>query len=564
MTQPAHLPPRPSHTFSMRTVEKLHQRFLGRSGTTTPAQNMSNIVEAMRQNLLRIEGVLSYRLDHPSTALTDTSEHHPPMSAFERIRVGHILADIVLDLFTISTSSSNATYDALVGNKGAFAGSMSQSCGVASLPCGGLPLMQRTRPGVWTPEGLDGVEGRLTPPEGVNASLIPLHTKAEVGHQSSYQPFVDGLKKGGGDEVLTTLLQTQQNHQQKRGLQDGVESDGCSTVFSHSGQRSTMNTPQHHQRAIKDMSAGHEGPPAGYHRHSAHVPVSGTENQMNLNPSRRMRPHESPLCVAGCQGALTHNESPISPTSMRFKSVQSLHSGGDSTTGQSQHAANPKKYYEIDFQRLNDFQRCLRVIQRLSLTDDAFEKFGLRYAIPGIRELHPDEVHSAKIRMDRHNDCLIDSFNPSESQESAQKSDTPQEQFLAHKRLQAHVSPCLSKDGNNVILHTVADVPVTDHDTPFDIQQSPSKSPLATQRSEKQLCNNPTREPPTPSAPCDKQCLPLFHGGRDIIVQKKDMNIFIAMVDATLRQVDQDIVGRLHIASADFGSSSGEDEVAYM
>ncbi|EKG04671.1 hypothetical protein TCSYLVIO_004280 [Trypanosoma cruzi] len=116
MMPSASLPPRPRHTFSLRTVEKLYQRQLESTGAHVRPEQIPTIVENVRRSLLRVEEVLNYRLQCPASTFHEEKER-PLLSNFERVRVGQILANAVLDLAIISMVGGNEAADAVTSTR---------------------------------------------------------------------------------------------------------------------------------------------------------------------------------------------------------------------------------------------------------------------------------------------------------------------------------------------------------------------------------------------------------------------------------------------------------------
>ncbi|PBJ72824.1 hypothetical protein BCY84_15080 [Trypanosoma cruzi cruzi] len=521
MMPSASLPPRPRHTFSLRTVEKLYQRQLESTGAHVRPEQIPTIVENVRRSLLRVEEVLNYRLQCPASTFHEEKER-PLLSNFERVRVGQILANAVLDLAIISMVGGNEAADAVTSTRKAPSLSSSHVAAPSLHPYGTEELSDECkRQKLESNLYVGAVEETMELPE-VNL-LLPVGT-------------------GGGSDA---------------GSEASLSVPGRTIVSSKNCRRISKNVSPLAER-LPHM-------PQRVQRNNTITSVDSHGNCSNCKPARAsllsqdMVPYQNPL---------SHVESPLSPVSVHFKPVLSMHSGADSSSTYPLPRQLPRRYYDIDLQKVSDFTRCLRTVQRLNFTDSDFEKIGLRYAIPGIRELHPKEVQFLLERVD-------ESCNPHGNPFLCSGED----EFFVKRTISmastgggtdADVcSVCLThRETNPKLLHTpsavTADPQLPDHGTLKKTRVSCCQS-FTQQKGpgERDTPTNDTGDSSPQSASIKEQCLPLFRGGKETIVQKKDLQIFLAMVEARLKSVDQEINGRLHFSGTDLASSSGEDDTAY-
>nr|CCD17465.1 unnamed protein product [Trypanosoma congolense IL3000] len=566
MSQPSSLPPRPPHGFSLRSAEKLQQRYLEATGLHVSPNQLPGAVDRVRQNLMRIEDALKYRVRHPDTTLLGAVGQTPSLSNFERIRMGHILADIVLGLGTISATNSNTNYDAVSGSGITLSEPAVCNAGGSHLPSERESGLQCQKP--CDSDVLRGVERAREPfslPEALRVSTDSLQTDAVEARfpQVGRNPFGGGFAEVGERDIQHEVPLSLQGHKiQGHKVHDGVDSDESSAAFSFSMLRSTKTSPVVQQCHGKGTFPS-GGPLVSPQPPQVRVHCEGMEGMGYSNSATYSRACESSLCVTQNQSHAPYSESPISPASIRFKSVQSQCSGADSNSGNSQRVSVLRKHYNVDFQRLMDFQRCLREIKRLPLTDEEFEQIGLRYAIPGIREIQPDDEKSTKVHMNQQ--CN----SPTDYQTTPGLQDSINVRVPSHKLVADHPQ-ILSQEGvpfrAKKISKTAgakADVTQTVHVVNNEHTPSTGSQGAPDVFLDKSIKNAETSAIVASLKTYDKQCLPLYNGGRDIIVKKKDMHVFVAMVDKKLHQVENDLGGSLRIVEAEFESSSSEDEVAY-
>ncbi|ORC90176.1 uncharacterized protein TM35_000092260 [Trypanosoma theileri] len=589
MSHPACLPPRPSHTFSLRTVEKLYQRHLENVGAHVRPEQIPSFVEGVRRNLARIEEVLRYRLQRPAPVPNGEREY-PLLSKFERLRVSHILADVVLDIATISIVSSSETYDAVVNTNTAVS--------LAIPRVGATPLLfcdTEETPCFHPCEHSSGAGGTVesAPLAAVGDVSLTASLKNAIGHSSMTE-----MRQNSGEQqqvedrgrqreettfvtatsnttrTTTTALSLSKCNNNNTNTNNSLGSSGLLGSDGESDPPSAaMSRPNHflmgYQKTMRSASPTAERlqgvPPSLQQRQNTMVSVDSSGNS---STNRRTWMHDYSHDTTGFQYPLSYSESPLSPTSVRFKPVLSMHSGAESSTTCPQHPRKPRKYYDIDLQKLSEFTYCLRAIQELDFTESDFEKAGLRYAIPGIRELDPSEAQSFNDRMDERYNSSNDLFNPGGEEEFTVKRTISLTTTGGGTETDGR-SVCPFQRENNSSPSTTP--PPMTVDMPLQESELQSVTRVSTSRS--LTSNKPTHgtpqsetsatSPQPPPVPVKDHCLPLFRGGRDAIVKKKHFQLFVAMVQHRLKQVDQEVDGLLHIYGADLASSSGEEDTTY-
>ncbi|RNF13126.1 uncharacterized protein Tco025E_06310 [Trypanosoma conorhini] len=516
---PASLPPRPRHTFSLRTVEKLYQRHLESTGTHVRPEQIPTFVEDVRRGLARVAEVLEYRLQCPA-ASCNGGKDRLPLSRFERVRMRQILADVVLDIAIISIVGSGETHDSAAG-AGMTVSLATSHGGVATPLSFNTEEFFEDRKIQEQESGLHAAhfEGTLELPE-MPPLLIAGVSGAASGrelppHGLALQPCASAKNSCSGARQVSPVAE--RLHYSPQWLQQ-------SNAFTH---------------------------------------VESHGNSSNSKPTQATFSSQG---APSCPCPLSHAESPLSPISLKFKPVLSMHSADDALYTFPQPRPRPRKQYDIDLMKVKEFTRCLGRVQELNLTDSEFEMLGLRYAIPGIRELDPSEAQFLACVGAR---CHPTGVSPPRSGDDV---------FVVRRTLSVkstggttetglHSTASSSSGGSSRLACASSSSRAADAQLPL---QEKVAAPLGSRfhgTAKKHVTGSGAAKCGTADASPHSlgtgQCLPLFPGGKEVILEKKDLHLFLALVDARLKSVDQEVDGRLSVFLTDVAYSSGDEDTTF-
>ncbi|ESL10674.1 hypothetical protein TRSC58_01588 [Trypanosoma rangeli SC58] len=509
MMPPASLPPRPRHTFSLRTVEKLYQRHLESTGTRLRPEQLPAFVEDVRRRLARVEEVLKYRLQCPAASFNG-GKGRSPLSRFERVRMSQILADIVLDIAIISILGGNEACDAVAG-----------TCKAVSLSTSHVGV---------------------TPP-----------------HSCITDEFFEDCKLQWQDSILLSgsAEETLELPEMPPLLISGVSGYDSSREMTHSLPLQPCPPAKNCLRGTKQVSPVTER----LHYASPRLQGNGFIKVESYGNSSNSKPTQTTLSSQ----EMPPYQHPLSPVSPHFKPVLSMHSADDASSMFPQPCPRPRKQYDIDLMKVKEFTRCLNRVQELNFTDSEFEMLGLRYAIPGIRELDPSEEQFLAHVGERCNSTGVPSphsgngvFVVKHTISSKSTGGTTDEGFY---------SIATSGSGDSFSL-TSTSSPSTAGMQLF-VQEDVAAPPGSCLHGavKKHLAGSGAPKSDavyfSPHTFATGQCLLLFPGGKDVILKKKDLHLFLALVDARLKSVDQAVDGRLSAFVADLASSSGDEDAPF-
>ncbi|RNF04062.1 hypothetical protein TraAM80_05339 [Trypanosoma rangeli] len=509
MVPPAPLPPRPRHTFSLRTVEKLCQRHLESTGTHLRPEQLPAFVEDVRRRLARVEEVLKYRLQCPAASFNG-GKGRSPLSRFERVRMSQILADIVLDIAIISILGGNEARDTVSGT-------------------------------------------------GKAVSLSTSHVGVTTPHSCITDEFFEDCKLQWQDSILLSgsVEEALELPEMPPLLISGASGCDSSREMTHSLPLPTCSLAKNCLRGAKQMSPLAER----LHYASPRLQGNGFIKVESYGNSTNSKPTQATL---SSQEVPSYHH-PLSPVSPHFKPVLSMHSADDVSSMFPQPCPRPRKQYDIDLMKVKEFTRCLSRVQELNLTDSEFEMLGLRYAIPGIRELDPSEEQFLAHVGERYKTTGVPS--PHSGNGVFVVRHTISAKSTGGNTDAGFYSIATSSSGDSFSLASTSSpsTPGMQLSLQEDVAAPPGSSLHGAVKKHLAWSDVPQGDAVvlSPHTFAAGQCLLLFPGGKDVILKKKDLQLFLALVDARLKSVDQAVDGRLNAFVADLASSSGDEDAPF-